>query len=466
MNKQFFAGLGLIISISACSSTPNDHGADLAPHVISIGRDGELESVHGAGVDEENPGIRRQARAEPVFERILDGIAGFKEGAARKIDVLLFIHGGLNDSAQSLQRAADVYQDIKKDGSYPVFINWRSGPVSTYGAHLARIRQGEISGTARLTAPIYFLTDLANSLINAPKSWLVTAEHLFDTAGVRDDDYLNGFSGGDNHVYFTGDQSSFDSLGRSLRFLATSPAKIATTPFVFTLAKPAWDNMLRRTNTPFFTPEDLANRDRDTGTAGKRGEGALYRFLLALKDRIDHEQLSVRVTLVGHSMGAIIVNKIVSLDIGLPIANIVHLASADSINHLLYRVTPYLIDNKDVRFYSLSLHPENEEREVSKGGLLPSGSLLVWIDDMYTTPETVLDRRSGRWTNMERALPLLPTKARERMFFKIYGLNECERSSVGLITEPQQHGDFDQTAFWQEETWWGLGTYGRSRCQP
>ena len=132
------------------------------------------------------------------------------------------------------------------------------------------------------------------------------------------------------------------------------------------------------------------------------------------------------------------------------------MASADSINNLLDRVVPYLLrQDNDVRFYSLSLHPENEDREVSVYGLAPSGSLLVWIDNMFTTPETVLDRRSGRWENMERALPLIQTEAREKMFFKIYGLNNCGNETInGVITEPQEHGDFDDLAFWDETTWW------------
>ena len=142
------------------------------------------------------------------------------------------------------------------------------------------------------------------------------------------------------------------------------------------------------------------------------------------------------------------------------------MASADSITNLLDRVVPFIERENarpgaDVRFYSLSLHPENEDREASVGGLSPSGSLLVWIDNMYTTPETVLDKRSGRWTNMERALPLISAQARSKMFFKIYGLNDCGTDRQdGVIAEPQEHGDFDNLPFWREETWWGLASVG------
>ena len=49
-----------------------------------------------------------------------------------------------------------------------------------------------------------------------------------------------------------------------------------------------------------------------------------------------------------------------------------------------------------------------------------------------------------------RTLPLIPSKPRNRMAFKIYGLNDsgAVENSEGLITEPRKHGDFGDLAFW------------------
>ncbi|MDJ0738488.1 MAG: hypothetical protein QNJ91_02165 [Gammaproteobacteria bacterium] len=457
---------------------PKTIDSAMAGYVLSIGRDGEHEPFttrpDGTLAIAENPGagayLARLAATptagNSLFQPILDGIRRFPRDAQGRIPVLLFVHGGLNSSAGALGRAQMLYKKIRNDNlqpHYPVFVNWRSGPFATYGAHLGRIRQGEISGSAKLTSPVYLLTDIANAIVNTPKSWLVTSEHMFETTGLRDDRYLEQFRQGTDGVWFTGNQNAYARLGRSVLWLATSPAKVVTTPFTYTMAKPAWDIMLRRTNTPFYTPPDLLNVNHQTAIGVRHGNGALYRFLLDLAAlnadlRSRPGDPGIAVTLVGHSMGAIIVNRILTLDVDLPIHNVVHMASADSTSNLFARVVPYLqTAAPHVRFYSLSLHPENEDREASALGLTPSGSLLVWIDSMYTTPETVLDRRSGRWENMDRALPLVPSSARSKMRFKIFGLNDDgrKRDADCLFSEPQRHGDFDNLRFWRESTWWG-----------
>jgi hypothetical protein len=72
-----------------------------------------------------------------------------------------------------------------------------------------------------------------------------------------------------------------------------------------------------------------------------------------------------------------------------------------------------------------------------------------------TEPQTVLDRRSGRWDNLQRALPLIDPKAREKMFFRIYGLNDRGGDeSTGVISGPQQDGDCDHPPFGREDAWW------------
>lgn len=457
----------LVLLLGACA-TQETKDAGVVQHVLSIGRDGDREIVEpGATIRKRNPGAGFAYAKDHVFDDILDGIAAFAydgDGRPRPIELVIFIHGGLNTETGSLRRALQTYKKVLAAGDndkYPIFVNWRSGPIDTYTSHLARIRQGEISPTAKLSSPLYLMTDIANSLVNTPKSWLVTGLHMIETTADRPqkDAYLEEFRDGRHNVLFTGN-SEHHRLRRSLLWLGGSPARLLTTPVTYTMAKPAWDIMLRRTNTPFYTPDDLDRCRRARCTGRENGNGALYQFLLALRpltEQLGNAGAPVSITLVGHSMGAIIVNRIVSLDLDLPIKNIVHMASADSINNLLDRVVSYIQRKApDVSFYSLSLHPENEDRETNLLATIPSGSLLVWIDTMYTTPETVLDRRSGRWENMARALALVPDDARPHMFFKIYGLNDAggKADNDGIVSEPQRHGDFDRLRFWLDETWW------------
>ncbi len=456
---ESLAGLVLILLLlSSCATLPPIDDEAAAGHILSIGRDGELEAIEPGEKIVLNPGVAQSVDSHRPFQRIIDGIRNFPRNENGTIDVLIFVHGGLNTKKKALDRALKKFRLIKfaqKTPQYPVFVNWRSGPIATYWAHLTRIRQGEISKTAKWTSPVYLLTDVGNALVNAPKSWIVTSEHMLQSTLLADHDYLDALQGGTGDIYFTGNTGDYARLGRGAWWLATSPFKLVSTPFTYTLAKPAWDIMLRRTNTPFYTPSDLANDDDDFEFGKKPGTGALLRFLVELKAAICTHNLPVRITIVGHSMGAIIVNKVIGLDLGLPLRNIVHMASADSINNLFEKVVPYVAAN-DVQFYSLSLHPENEDREVSAWGLTPSGSLLVWIDDMFTTPETVMDKRSGRWDNMARAIPLLPKDVREKMHFKIFGLNDhgSDLDENELLSEPQKHGQFDDLPFWSERSWW------------
>lgn len=456
--KNWGAGILLVLLVSGCSTISPFKDEEAIGHVISIGRDGWLEEIQPGKDILLDPSYGNPSVQQQSFNTIIDGIRSFPKNEDGEIEVLIYIHGGLNTKKNALQRVQEKYKLIKyseKEKKYPIFVNWRSGPITTYFSHLSRIRQGEIARTAPLTSPVYLLTDVGNSLVNAPKSWLVSGEHSLRATFSRDDSYLDDFKDGDNGVYFPGNANGYGTLGRSLWWLITSPFKLATTPFTFTLARPAWDIMLRRTNTPFYKPSDLKNEDHNIEYGSKIGTGALASFLLELDSVITTENLPVKITLVGHSMGAIVVNKIINLSIDLPYENIVHMASADSIKNLFEQVVPY-ISTHNVKFYSLSLHPENEDREVSAWGLTPSGSLLVWIDNMFTTPETVLNRRSGRWENIERAIPLIPNNAKKKMHFKIFGLNDFGSvpQKDGLISEPQEHGEFGDLPFWLGSTWW------------
>lgn len=446
-----FAYLFIALVFSGCSTLPPPEDDEVVGHIVSIGRDGELENIRAGEEIKLDPGNGCTGDYTRLFTSIFDGIRTFPKDEHGNINVLVYVHGGLNTKKNSLQRAQEKYKLIKyaeQEKKYPVFINWRSGPITTYAAHLTRIRQGEISSTAPITSPIYLFTDVANSIVTTPKAWVVQGEHSLDSTLLRNDEYLNRYTNGSTGILFTGDESDFSSLGRSIQWIVTSPIKVVTTPFVHTMARPAWDVMLRRTNTPFLKPCDFENRHKDDNASVYIGNGALSQFLFQLSKLIEQENLPVKITLVGHSMGAIVVNKMLNTRIDLPYENIVHMASADSMRNLFELVVPY-IQHHDVRFYSLHLHPENEDREVSAWGFTPSGSLLIWIDNMFTTPETVMDRRSGRWENMERVLDLIPVNARQKMRFKIFGIKDENR-----YREPQEHGSFDDFEFWQTSYWY------------
>ncbi len=507
------------------------HKKEIENHVIAIGKYGELrDPITG----------QERSDSEDYLKNIVNQIQEYaKDTTDAEPELLIYIHGGLNNEAAALKRAMQTYRLIRASGKYPLFINWNSEGLRSYGSHLAHIRQGEQSDTAWATSPIYFLSDIGNSLVNAPKAWTVTGIHWFNSLQSKkhaDQELCAQQARHNNKLYnhpgrelVHSRESEIDfNLSRKLQWLITIPSKIITTPFTYTLAKPAWDIMLRRTSTLFYTCEDLKKNPSDneecetenfTGkkvttwsmppTKLKNGNGALYRFLSALETDQKKIEASkkVKITLIGHSMGAIIVNQIVNLGLDLIYKNIVHMASADSTENLLNKVVPYIDcslegtcnmggeenegkeknkgkkdENNPVNFYSLHLHPDNENREVSALGFTPSGSLLTWIDGMYTTPKTVLDKRSGRWDNMTRAIDLIPSakgiskkqnNIKGQMRFTIFGIKDrkayrpaelikmkickSEKDCEGyeLYSTAQKHGDFDELPFWLPEVWQG-----------
>jgi len=176
------------------------------------------------------------------------------------------------------------------------------------------------------------------------------------------------------------------------------------------------------------------------------GTGALAEFLTRLRQFEENNPFELEITLCGHSMGAIICNEIVSLFHDLNFTKIIHMASADSVRNFFQKTIPYLEDNEDAEFYGLYLDPENEDRELNIGGLVPSGSLLTWIDNNFTTPATEIDRRAGRWSNMYKTLYRIPMDMNSRVHFKIFG--------KGKENGPQMHGEFDNFEYWKPEFYW------------
>lgn len=373
-----------------------------------------------------------------------------------KKEILIFVHGGLNEHKNSIARAKIQYKKIIKDTSqYPIFINWRSGGGDSYWDHLTRIRQGEEKGSAKYTSIPFFLSDILGSIAYAPKAWGVQGKHTWDSIIDKDDRY-DVINETDNscQIYSLVEEDHESTAGREAYWLLTSPFKLVTTPFVYTMSKPAWDIMIRRSQTVFRKPKEYGENKAYTQTNDSwyesypAGSGALSVFFSRLLKISEHNEGDLKIALYGHSMGAILCNDIVDLFPKLNFNRIVHMASADSARSFYDKTIPYMMANEKTHFYSLHLAPINEDRETSGFGTLPSGSLLTWIDNSFTSPPTELDRRAGRWNNIKRTHFMIPKKLSSRVHFKIFGIGKKE------LAGPQVHGDFDNVAYWTEGIYW------------
>ena len=117
----------------------------------------------------------------------------------------------------------------------------------------------------------------------------------------------------------------------------------------------------------------------------------------------------VEITIVGHSVGAIILDDLVHIHGRLPYRNVVQMGSAESFSHFLETVVPGMEAKPELRFYNLSLHPVAEASEANAWGTVPVGSLLEWVDHVYTNNDPLLDKSLGRWVNVAAAAPGRPS---------------------------------------------------------
>lgn len=510
------------------ASAPN--GRPLRPSIRTVGSDFKAE------INERHP-ISRAAYGEYLDSMMKK----LRDSGEPKI--LIFIHGGLNLPRGALRRSAILGANPALNREYyPIFINWNSGPLSTYGEHLFLVRQGQRDPlVGALTSPFYLASDLTRALVRAPAVWVKLLQDQFDPSERRratfsqeswryrqEREYAPGIPD-----LTTTDLQAYDKRSRtqlrtnqlhSLSLVLKAPAEI----ILDAVGTGAWEMMLRRSRQLFDSPTQLSGqRPRDqarineivriaraqprgTDRTGettrsidaqlaklydeKRAEvamsssasrkkrdvdylvrsnaGAVETFLNRLEQEfLLHPEKGYSITLIGHSMGAIVANEILLRHPKtLPIDNIVYLAAACSVRESQDAVIPYLRQEKghgaSAEFYSLSLHPVAEITETfmsperakprvldytkaTAGLLVPRGSLLQWLDAFFTRPLNLEDRRLGKWATSITSAGIFPSDVSKRVHLTMF--------PVGVPTLPQKHGQFASekfpTRFWQKEFW-------------
>jgi len=497
------------LCLTACASSYTGKiTKETKNHMINVAEDGNVypatPGTYTYLIDELDDQKLLNSLSQEYDNHINEIINGIKvhQWKGKKKKIMIFIHGGLNTSEGSLHRVERDFKKILNDDIYPVFINWRSGGLSSYGAHLTKIRDGEETDWAFATAPIYLISDFLSGIAIAPVAWLEQGELSYRDSALREDEKLcefdpNNFLG---NIDCPGsvDRSWFEAIGSSVYWWATAAPKLITTPFTYSFGKPSWDVMNRRARTMLFktcefthdcrldksvsleTPsylkyyqDHLKNGDLQNSCMARltyektlisgtnqanRFEyemcsGALSVFLQKLAVSLCRKDFGItepcslgdyEISLVGHSMGAIVIGEVLKNHAYIPFQNIVFMGGAIRGIDAIQSLGGYMNQHKKTKFYNLSLHPKNEDLE-SSYGVLPSGSLLVWIDTMYGLPETEFDLMFGRWKNARKQVAEFTPGVACRMHFKVFGFNEK--------IEPQQHGEFDEFEYWDKAFW-------------
>ena len=456
--------------------------------------------------------------------------------------VLFFIHGGLNSLSESIDRSEFETAEMIADGYHPIFLNWASDAMRSYGDEILNVRQGEridlpdltnsetaagqgpnsnlspeeftanidkakerdsnplanIAGPLKkASAPFIAATDLAKSLLTSLPSAANQITNFIDVSdsfrcevlgdakslGGQDvseeairqcrtaDKFKNGDPTADDRakpefaVVIDTDDSAANGMmlpneGDRLNFVeaaATSPLKFLSGPFVEQFGDRAWANQRRRARATTRTPGELRS-DKGfpyaDGTA--KGTGAFSRFMACFevwllggtppndcKQQAARPQIgkNVELTLVAHSLGAIVANDMLAIYEDVPFKDIVYMAGASTIRETMDALFPYLEDNGSTHFYNLMLHPNTELRSsgfgVSRRLALPRGSLLRWIDSFYEISDSGMDRTVGQWRNIRGMLHILRrdelANIRRQLTFRVFG----EQNG------PKEHGQFN-----------------------
>lgn len=434
---------------------------------------------------------------------------------SRRHTLLLRIHGGLNELDAAPRRVVAYDNLLKLDPEaadiYPFMVNWQSSLRSTYRAHLLG------------TIPALSKKPVANALVNGPLAvyqlaadgvrgvlrapWpLYSAIRSYDRyrstlahiVRVRDDRY------GVSDLVDPREVMDFDSahagrihhsIGKYYRSLEQVPAGTRVrhdiadfldivpgaaspllAPLVSAVAQPAWLEMRVRARHLFRDARD-ADDDALRQAGSYRSPSGAFGILLdsisrCFADRRNKGRCSAQETdssgvgidsviVIAHSMGAIVATELLQR-YRLPYSDVVFMAAASTMHDFESVVVPFLAENRAARFYNLSLHPACEDRE-HLWYVTPYGSLLTWLDNFLTTPETAADRTMGRWRDAVRAAHFVPDSIADRVSFKAFGHYDPDsrfgvfvggRVTYGNYT-PCTHSAFNDAALgaWRRSVW-------------
>lgn len=392
----FALALVLALSLTACTTIKKE-GFKPNEHIGMVNGDGELIDPRANFLDPESgyhlwfkpysilPGSSANTQAGSghnqgpkcrpgtppgifceLFASILKN-APYRAGTNKR-RIVLFVHGGMNSSHQSIQRAADYSSEIladATDGAYPIFINWDSSLTSSYLDHLINLRQGRVAQdwccgawmeeggwrrtigsevfghVARVfTIPPYLLMDVVRGAIRLPvdiygvyaemlsTKWRgdrrekVSLPYPWPDAACADDRYIGITPRADrllcdywhnkesSHPIVQGFNWKTDTETRAQVGFAvlTFPFHVASGLLIDAAGTGSWSAMYRRTAAMF-------NQDKDSWSSNSRQTptGGIAQFMSALQDFLNEHRGKDEweVVLIGHSMGTIVVNEMV-----------------------------------------------------------------------------------------------------------------------------------------------------------
>lgn len=469
--------LAAVPLIAGCAAhLPVNPPEVIARHAVFINQPGRPLLLRTDGPPGRLPKLRRKAMTPEEYDASLDAIvAGVRNDPSHRKHVLIRIHGGLNGLGNSISSTDSLIDALRNTNDYPIAINWESSWWKSYCDHLLWVRHGHrYNGWGIFGVPAVLVTDVGRGVVRAPVTTYRTLlysvkDHASPrvatpkTAQLFDAYRAEGASGPrprDALAFDPGfyEESGLRRFGQTVYSSLFIPAHVVAAVIVDAFGTSAWDNMLRTTETMFradgeFNGADVAeNRYRPAS-------GAVARLMKKLAAGLPRSE-GYNVTLIGHSMGAIVAGEMLQATVtspedSLPVDTVVFMAAASSVRQFSEQVVPYLQAHRKARFYNLTLHPISDLREPGPFHLT-QGSLLEWIDDFLSTPSTEFDRVIGKRDNVVCTSHAVPRDVRAQVAFKSFDYFTGSGDHRGLIQKkPRKHGDFSdlRLEYWRTPFW-------------
>lgn len=292
-----------------------EDSTDLADHFTFIDSDGSLMGADGVVLDKE-------AYVDNIIRKF-NQIYNIDQD----YQLTIYIHGGLNQFNDTVQRVKNTYKYMMKDKQYPLFISWRSGLIHNYIDHLFVLRNGERAAWfwGIPSSPFVFIVDAARSVGRIPFS---TWDVLFGQNSITSFNVDEVKQAGQSVEKLRNRSFSIHDKTKNyytVTDIATiiNPVKFFTAPIIDGGGTGAWGSMLNRADLVFCS---------HTCYEGKgKTETALAYFLNQWPKKNIPE---VPINLIAHSAGTIIANNLLIQHPELNYKNVVYMAAACRLNDL------------------------------------------------------------------------------------------------------------------------------------
>jgi len=378
-----------------------------------------------------------------------------------RTNILIFVFGGMNTLDATIEKSEVLAHAISKTSDYyPIMVNWESSLFDAYLEHLIWNRRGRRDIYLGPTlAPFYLMADIGRAFtrlpINLVYQTIGTAED-YDFKPEIDTDEIATIDEMKLRISTGKDYTPLISkIARGAVYSCGFPIRIITTPLIDAGGKSAWDIMLRRTRTAFQKQDNDKKllKNGDLNLSFLPPDGAMSILMDALSDLCEQDN-KYFFTLIGHSLGPVMLNELIRRYPELLYRNIVYLAPACTIRDTGYALNPYMENHTNSTFYNLCLHENADKYDMMWYAALPRGSILEWIDTFLGDILTSDDLTLGKWNNSISMLNSITPKFRRHIVIKAFGINDPETNTI-LLDEPQQHTDFSnpRLQFWKPSFW-------------